>query len=500
VRETIRAWFDILRDVTTEVLNDIRVAWSRTRHVIYPGYCNIKDVCGIMSNVIYILTCAGWTPRLYNCWEDSDGSIRAITDFQVAPDIVAAAIARSFFNLDLQRAAAHYNGGGVDQGVDVDSTLKFLRNTRTNTNPDYRFVACLETIIAAGAWPAARIHEVHPDFSSECPRCHAAPETALHTFWQCPCNNDIDHIAVKHTQVLCKEAAKGVELFPCFWLRGIMPAEFTEIPDEYCPSTHEHIVYINEQDGPWESGTYYGDASGGKYTMYSTLRRVGVGVAAANSEGELSFGLHSNLPGKVQTVSKGELYALYLVVRHVCDGAVIDFVTDNFGVFSVYNSGEKSAANSANCNLYFDIFRIVSRKSLKLSVRWMPSHLSPSDDRPSNVSQLDVHGNSHADELARKAAAADGYQLPNAVAVPIMIVVKRLVNIQRRLSTILLYLPERLSYKKTKRNPEPKFDINLLLSNTSHKIIVADARYSCTVCLNSFHIKDPARTGFNQYA
>ena len=107
IRETLREWFDVLRDVTTEVLNDIRVAWSKAKQVIYPGHCNIKDVCGIMSNIIYILTCAGWSPRLYNCWEEPDGAVWAITDFNVAPDIVAAAISRSFFNIDLKRAAKH---------------------------------------------------------------------------------------------------------------------------------------------------------------------------------------------------------------------------------------------------------------------------------------------------------------------------------------------------------------------------------------------------------
>ena len=68
--------------------------------------------------------------------------------------------------------------------------------------------------------------------------------------------------------MVCKEAAKGVEFFHCFWLRGMMPAVFTEVPDEYGPKLVAHLEYVNVQNEPWESGTYYGDASGGKGMLF----------------------------------------------------------------------------------------------------------------------------------------------------------------------------------------------------------------------------------------
>ena len=50
------------------------------------------------------------------------------------------------------------------------------------------------------------------------------------------------------------------------------------------------------------------------------------------------------------------------------------------------------------------------------------------------------HGNRHADELAWTAAATvDGHQLPNHVAVPIMIAITCLINNQKRRYTMFRY-------------------------------------------------------------
>ena len=87
------------------------------------------------------------------------------------------------------------------------------------------------------------------------------------------------------------------------------------------------------------------------------------------------------------------------------------------------------------------------------TVRWMPSHLEEADSskvRPADVSDLDIDGNSHADKLAGQ--AAELVLLPNAVAVPIMIIIQRLYHVQKRLATILLFLPDRQTYKKRKNN------------------------------------------------
>ncbi len=57
--------------------------------------------------------------------------------------------------------------------------------------------------------------------------------------------------------------------------------------------------------GQWPSGDYFGDAGGGRYNIYPTLRRVGMGLVRMHN-GSLSYGLKANLCGSVQTAHRGE--------------------------------------------------------------------------------------------------------------------------------------------------------------------------------------------------
>ena len=108
------------------------------------------------------------------------------------------------------------------------------------------------------------------------------------------------------------------------------------------------------------------------------------------STGELVYAAHYPLPGEVQTVARGELLALVVLLRFATPLAEIDFVTDNKGVFDKYNSGPKKAKLSSNCDLYHELFQLIFKKCLFVTVRWMPSHLSPEDPRPLGVSEVDV--------------------------------------------------------------------------------------------------------------
>ena len=87
------------------------------------------------------------------------------------------------------------------------------------------------------------------------------------------------------------------------------------------------------------SGTYYGDASGGKNAEYPDIRRVGVAFVKIDDEGNLTFGAQFQLVGEVQTVSRGELSALVELIKHVRHSVDIELVTDNKEVSDKYNAG-----------------------------------------------------------------------------------------------------------------------------------------------------------------
>jgi hypothetical protein len=109
---------------------------------------------------------------------------------------VAAAITSSYLALSLTVAAKHYNGQGVQNGVDVENSLRTIRAIKGKSTAECKFKAALETVTSAGSWPASRINNIDSSFSPECPRCGHPKVDDLHTYWLCPCNSNIDEISV----------------------------------------------------------------------------------------------------------------------------------------------------------------------------------------------------------------------------------------------------------------------------------------------------------------
>ncbi len=246
IRETLRGWFDLLRQSDEERIRDIRSAWTKARNNFISINYNVSGVHGIMSNVIYIVHHAGWNPLHFNHWIDPDETAWTISNFKVSPDIIAAQLTQSYLLIAVKRAADHYDGKGMQHGIDVNSTIRHIRDLKTNYEIAYQFKAALETLIAGACWTAVRINAIHPDFSDLCPRCKLEPETSLHAFWTCKCNEQIDTAEVQNTQALIKFAKAGAVDEPCLWLRGILPSKYTNIDPEHKPSDDENIIFIND--------------------------------------------------------------------------------------------------------------------------------------------------------------------------------------------------------------------------------------------------------------
>ena len=423
-------------------------------------------------------------------WNDNQGTRWELVDWEISPDAVASALTLAYFNLSLNSANGHYDGNGVNAGVDIDITLARVRNLSDRNNEQARHKAALETVIAGACWPADRIAAINDEYPSVCPRCFLAPETSLHTFWQCPCNRDIEHEYVTDSEGLADEAITGALSEPCLWLRGISPSHYTEISHQYLPTEELNIHVDNNHNVSWSSGTYYGDASGGKYTQYKALRRCGVGLVRF-VDGVFHFGMHTNLPGPVQTVGRGELFALVLLVKHLQPNTEVDFVTDNENVAVSFNKGPKHCVNCINCDFYKIIFDHIQVKQLSVSVRWMPSHLVKGvKKRPADVSNEDIVANDKADELAEQAAKL--VQLPNGIACNYINHAHKISKIQNRLATILLFLPIRNAREKQYKQPIIKQTIEELIECSAHSILIGENRLHCKVCLCSFACKDPS--------
>ena len=175
-----------------------------------------------------------------------------------------------------------------------------------------------------------------------------------------------------------------------------------------------------------DSGIYYGDASGGRFSSYGPLIRCGVGLVKIgyDIEGNIyrKWGVQMNLPGVVQTVPRAELYALRYLLNAATENANIEFITDNKNNCETFNNDIFAGTKSVNHDLFKNIFGSISNKLLVVTVRWMPSHLQDklsADEEfklPENVSMNDVKGNQWADELAGDSAKS--FEVPLNVSSP----------------------------------------------------------------------------------
>ena len=158
----------------------------------------------------------------------------------------------------------------------------------------------------------------------------------------------------------------------------------------------------------WGSGTYYGDGSGGDLSRYPRARRCGLAIATMTPGCELKYGVHSPLPGDIQTVPRAEINAFLLLCELAVPGASILFVTDHQALKTTFEMGPEHSTKTLNGELYHKAFKYIQQKNLIMSIKWMPSHLNDPDrpprEIPLHVTPGDIIGNSLADELANKGA------------------------------------------------------------------------------------------------
>ena len=210
--------------------------------------------------------------------------------------------------------------------------------------------------------------------SDLCNRC-GARDSDLHTFWLCPENRHIDDKNVTSTNKLIQTAVLGSELLPCLWLRGLLPSPLSAVPDEYQPPSDLSLIYkqytVNSNNNVVGSGTYYGDASGGKFSSYPSLRRCGVGLVhtTINSANQIvrEWGCSIKLIGPVQTVPRAELFALHFLLNEAAPLSVIEFITDNFKNCENFNKGEIQKGHFKNNKRngiweYFDNNGVLEKK------------------------------------------------------------------------------------------------------------------------------------------
>ena len=79
------------------------------------------------------------------------------------------------------QASKHFEGSGVEFGVDLSVTWAHLQSLRTKCLT--HLAAILELVSQGALWPAQRRFENAKLGTPACPRCGAESETLYHQFW-----------------------------------------------------------------------------------------------------------------------------------------------------------------------------------------------------------------------------------------------------------------------------------------------------------------------------
>ena len=490
---TIKAWFEVLKlwnlPASDDSESDLSRAWAIARRKIHASANPVRCILGIMSNIIHILFQAKWVPYAPYLWIDPSGNHWKL-DPSVSSFAVAAQVAKDTHSYQLVEAAQHYDGKGIEQGIDWDITLRYIRGMRQDKkkrHDNYNAICTIETIMAAGCWPADRVSKINPLVSNICPRCNRAIEDSLHTFWSCPANAEIDDDRVTNTQCLIGSAQEHAAEFPCLWLRGILPFSLSHpipIPE---PQT-DAIAIILGDNIMWGSGTYYGDGSGGSFSSFPTIRRCGVGLVKVHHDGSKHFEVSMNLPGGVQTVPRSEYFALYYLLTMANEHSVIEFVTDHKPLYKLFLAGVRVARQCVNHDLMLPIFHMVQAKHLSLIVRWMPAHKDQDGPLPLGVSAIDVRANEWADIQAKAGAHRACVDLN--ISAPIIFYTSLVKRIQNRLIAIITHLPHRTVHPKIKHVPTPKEKIEALIQRSTHVSFVQADRIICARCASSIPLSN----------
>ena len=88
-----------------------------------------------------------------------------------------------------------------------------------------------------------------------------------------------------------------------------------------------------------------------------------------------SFGALCHVPGDVQTIPRGELFAICFVVCKVKSGPLV-IVSDSLVNVDLLRGSRTKALNSTNADLFKQMYDHIDKyEALSVEVIWVPSHL-----------------------------------------------------------------------------------------------------------------------------
>ena len=500
-RECLRLWLSTWSS-TPRVQAGVQAVWSKAvtkfRNLAVPE--RARNIRGPMGAVICNLLQYDWDPVAPTEWGTKPGGMEGREAFifdQMQPHDDVSDLLDEFeasVRAHQWRAAAtHFCGAGLEAGADNASYRRLLLALE-RAGHGHQLAEMMLCVAVGGTWPRQRVRdEVGGDVDVMCPRCGEAPETAFHRAWACRCNTGA--IAYTASDTLSAQAYAQHEADACFWLRGIIPAHWTRVdpvPTEYSwkASGNQNLMPRSWADaegfslgvGSVSSPLFvFGDASGGEDTRDAVLRRVGICLVSIASFApfRIAATLRSPLPGRNQSVPRGELTALWAAIEY--SSGFLVFVTDNQAVMDGWHAGVFRHPQGPNQDLWRRIGALECQRDFSdIVVLQVASHQSGASLEASGTPLWLALGNEAADEVA--SVAAREARLPQATRARVAQAENKASLVRARLLRANLEaaaLEKRAPVKKKDRRPPPSA-ASLSFFGSQH-VFSADGR-SCTRC------------------
>jgi ribonuclease HI len=238
-----------------------------------------------------------------------------------------------------------------------------------------------------------------PDSPSQatCPRCRGAPETTFHQLWSCPCNSEVTDARPD----LLEQARLEHQECPGFWLRGLVPLEWTY---QYCMTEVTAELHFHgcrpSQPIPLPEGAVIGtDGSGGSYSADPRIRRCGWAFVVIGSDHTTVASGWGPLLCWRQTVPLAELDAARVAL--LCTTGPVTLLIDNATIVRGIRRGPMHR-HTANAHQWRSFWEAAGDRDV--TVIKIKSHQRAQEAEEAGVPTQHWIANQRADQLAEQAA------------------------------------------------------------------------------------------------
>ena len=505
VKETMCEYFDLLQTVNTSWLRaHLDLAWKAAVDRVSPKpqpslpfsfdsakvsmLPDIKKVCGIISNVVFILLTYGWKPVTFAKWIDTFDTTWYFPATGFPRQHVIYAL-QDTISLTLWKTASHHHAGkGLHSGLAWAPSTQLVRSLRPKEPAK---AAAIETIMCACCWSPARTLAAYPHSQPvECECGHHNPDD-YHSYWGCPLLlNSTDQVILDSNKYISDCDQQCVQ-YPCLWFRGLLPAALITTSSAPLATYPNFIVGPHIPVGLWPGGFYGTDCSGGIHSSVPSLRRVGIGICCLDPSPPhaFQFGLWTALCGEIQTTPRGELYAFVVLLNNAMCNQVFHVFSDSLINVNNYFKGVKHCKTVPNGDLWDELFGLLALKKCSLVLEYVPSHVFTNVKKTHIMtSEFAIFNNTCADALAEYAASR--VEVDPGTAAPILRYHKLASIIQLRLYAVITTIVKVPHEKQVKQPVCMSLESRIAFS--SHAVSVVQNRLCCSLCRSSVSMSSVA--------